>query len=112
MSTAACVKGLLLCVAPLLAQTLASNTIQPSDSTGLTISTDVKLVILDVSVKDAKGGYVSGLAADNFRVYDNRKPQVIKHFSHEDVPVTVGLVIDSSGSMRGKRPEVITAALT
>ncbi len=112
MSAAACVKGFVLCAAPLLAQTLASNTIQPSESTGLTISTDVKLVILDVSAKDTKGGYVSGLTIDNFQVYDNRKLQAIKHFSHEDAPVTVGLVIDSSGSMRGRRPEVITAALT
>jgi Ca-activated chloride channel family protein len=114
MSTDVCVKGFLLCVcaAPLLAQTIASNTIQPSDAAGLTISTDVKLVILDVSVKDTKGGYVSGLTKDNFQVYDNRKLQAIKHFSHKDVPVTVGLVIDNSGSMRMKRPEVITAALT
>jgi Ca-activated chloride channel family protein len=108
MSTYVYLRGLLLLTAPLLSQYLTA----PADSNGLTISTEVKLVILDVSVKDSKGGYVSGLSQDDFRAYDNGKLQTIKHFSHEDVPVTVGLVIDSSGSMRAKRPEVITAALT
>src|ERR1022692_4758437 len=108
MSTNAYLRGLLLFLTPLLAQNIPS----PPDSNGLTISTEVKLVILDISVKYAKGGYVSGLTQDNFHVYDNGKLQAIKHFSHEDVPVTVGLVMDSSGSMRAKRPEVITAALT
>ena len=81
------------------------------DSGNLIISTDVELVILDVSVKDSNGGYVSDLTADNFQVFEDRKPQAIKHFSHNDIPVTIGLIIDNSGSMRSKRPGVITAAL-
>ena len=81
------------------------------DSGNLIISTDVELVILDVSVKNPNGGYVSGLTADNFQVYEDRKPQQIKHFSHDDIPVTIGLIVDNSGSMRSKRPGVITAAL-
>jgi Ca-activated chloride channel family protein len=75
------------------------------------ISTDVELVILDVSVKDVKGRFISGLAAENFRIYEDKKPQQIKYFSRSEIPVTIGLVIDNSGSMRGKRPAVITAAL-
>jgi Ca-activated chloride channel homolog len=81
------------------------------DSGNLVISTDVELVILDVSVKAPNGGYVSGLTAENFQVYEDRKPQQIKHFSHDDIPVTIGLIVDNSGSMRSKRPGVITAAL-
>jgi Ca-activated chloride channel homolog len=81
------------------------------DSGDLIISTDVELVILDVSVKDAKGGYVSGLTAEDFQVHEDGKPQRIKYFSHSEIPVTIGLVIDNSGSMRSKRPAVITAAL-
>jgi VWFA-related protein len=81
------------------------------DSGNLIISTDVDLVILDVSVKDHNGGYVSDLTADNFQVYEDRRPQAIKYFSHSDVPVTIGLIIDNSGSMRSKRQGVITAAL-
>jgi Ca-activated chloride channel homolog len=81
------------------------------DPDDLIISTDVELVILDVSVKDAKGGYVSGLAAEDFRVYDDKTSQQIKYFSHSESPVTIGLVIDNSGSMRSRRPGVIAAAL-
>jgi hypothetical protein len=81
------------------------------DSGNLVISTDVELVVLDVSVKDINGGYVSDLTADNFQVYEDKKPQAIKYFSHSDIPVTIGLIIDNSGSMRSKRPGVITAAL-
>jgi len=48
---------------------------------------------------------------DDFQVFEDGVPQPIKYFSHEDVPVTVGLVIDNSGSMRPKKAEVIAAAL-
>jgi Ca-activated chloride channel homolog len=76
------------------------------------ISTDVLLVLLDVSVKDSKGGYVSGLAKDDFHVYENGVAQKLTVFSSGDEPVTVGLVIDESGSMRPKHDQVITAGLT
>ncbi len=76
------------------------------------ISTNVTLVVLDVSVKDPKGGYVSGLAKDDFRVYESGIPQKLTVFSKGDEPVTVGLVIDESGSMRSKNDQVITAGLT
>ena len=66
---------------------------------------------MDVSVKDSKGGFVSGLTQDQFKVYEDGKPQVISQFANSDIPVTVGLIVDESGSMRPKRPEVITAAL-
>src|SRR5579864_2146888 len=76
-----------------------------------TIRTTSRLVLLDVGVKDAAGGLVPGLAKSNFEVYENGKQQQITQFAHEDNPVTVGLVVDESGSMRPKQPEVITAAL-
>ena len=75
------------------------------------ISTDVVLVMLDVSVRDAKGGYVPGLSKDNFQIYENGAVQPIKIFASADVPVAVGLVMDDSSSMRSKRPELITAGL-
>src|SRR6202049_4019641 len=76
-----------------------------------TIRTTSRLVLLDVSVKDAKGGYVSGLTKDNFSIYENGKLQAISQFADSDIPVTVGLVVDESGSMRPKRRDVVTAAL-
>jgi Ca-activated chloride channel family protein len=77
-----------------------------------TIRSDVRLVLLDVSVRDTAGGFVSGLAKDNFKIYEDGKPQEITQFANQDIPVTLGIVVDESGSMRSKRTEVITAALT
>jgi Ca-activated chloride channel homolog len=77
----------------------------------VTFSVTADLVLLDVSVKAASGEHVSGLTKDDFRVYENGKVQVVSHFANEDTPVTAGLVIDMSGSMRTKHQEVVTAAL-
>jgi Ca-activated chloride channel family protein len=74
------------------------------------ISVDVGLVVLPVAVTDRKGRAVAGLNENSFRVLDDGHPQKITLFESEDVPVTVGLVIDNSGSMWPKRPEVLAAA--
>lgn len=71
---------------------------------------DVNLVILDVSVKDARGGFVADLKKENFQVRENGRPREIVSFNHGDDPVTVGLVLDDSGSMRQQRTAVINAA--
>jgi VWFA-related protein len=76
-----------------------------------TISADVELVLLDVSVRDAEGGFVSGLSKDAFTVLEDGRPQPITEFANQDVPVTLGLVVDNSGSMRPKKPDVVTAGL-
>jgi Ca-activated chloride channel homolog len=76
-----------------------------------TIRTTSRLVLLDVSVKDSEGGFVSGLTKDNFKVFENGKPQEITQFANADIPVTVGLVVDESGSMRPKKSQVVTAAV-
>ncbi len=69
------------------------------------------MVALDIMVLDGHGGFVSGLTDKDFRVLEDGIPQQIKLFNHEDVPVTVGIVVDNSGSMLGKRSYVIGAAL-
>jgi Ca-activated chloride channel homolog len=76
-----------------------------------TLSATAELVLLDVSVKDAAGEHISNLRKDNFGVYEDGKLQKIAHFASDDVPVTVGLVIDTSGSMRAKYQDVVSAAL-
>jgi Ca-activated chloride channel homolog len=83
----------------------------PSAHEPYTISDNVDLVLLDVSVKDPQGGFVVGLEESNFQVFEDGHPRTITHFASVDTPVTVGLVVDNSGSMRGKRPEVVTAGL-
>ncbi len=76
-----------------------------------TISDNVDLVLLDVSVKDPHGGYVTGLNKGNFQVLEDGHSREITQFASVDTPVTVGLVVDNSGSMRFKRREVILAGL-
>jgi Ca-activated chloride channel homolog len=93
-------------------QTKASATgAKGSDPQEFTIQTTSRLVLLDVSVKDSAGGFVSDLQKDNFKVFENGKQQEISQFANADIPVTAGIVVDESGSMRPKRAEVVTAAL-
>ena len=80
---------------------------EPSD---FVIRSDVRLVVLDVSVKDRHGGFVPDLTRDNFTVLENGEPQRITIFANEDVPVTVGILVDESRSMLPKRSEVLAAA--
>lgn len=74
-------------------------------------SLESQLVVLHVAVRDKKGGYVGGLGRSAFRVFEDRKPQPISVFSSQDAPVTVGLLVDSSGSMGPNREMVIAASL-
>ncbi|MFI5175915.1 MAG: VWA domain-containing protein [Terriglobia bacterium] len=76
-----------------------------------TIRMDVEMVILRATVQNHKGVLVSGLGKDDFQVYEDGVLQHITYFTHQDTPVTVGLVVDNSGSMGPKRAEVIAAAL-
>jgi Ca-activated chloride channel family protein len=73
----------------------------------LSVHTD--LVTLPVTVVDPEGGFVTGLRQEHFTVYDNSQPQHIEFFSSDDLPVTVGLVIDCSASMQSKRTEIAAA---
>lgn len=82
------------------------------DEPRYTIKSDVELVLLDVSVKNSKGAFVTGLEKQNFQVFEEGRPQPITQFASVDTPVTVGLVVDSSGSMRPKRAEVVTAGIS
>ena len=74
-------------------------------------SSQSELVVLHVAVKDRKGGYVGGLSQDSFRVLEDRRPQAISFFHNQDAPVTVGLLIDASGSMAPNRDMVIAASM-
>src|SRR5215218_6427502 len=69
------------------------------------------LVVLRVSVVDRRAGFVSGLPRESFVVQEDGRPQPIQFFENEDTPVTVGLVIDCSGSMQPRRDSVIAAGM-
>jgi VWFA-related protein len=76
-----------------------------------TINVDVSMVVLHATVLDKKGRVVNDLQPTDFRVYEDGALQKLSVFSHADIPVTMGIVIDDSGSMKEKRPAVNAAAL-
>ena len=84
---------------------------QDPDVSQLRIAVDVDLVVFNVTVTDGRGRHVPGLKADDFAVSEDRHPQAITLFSPDDVPASVGLVLDNSGSMLDKRAEVARAAV-
>jgi len=75
------------------------------------INVDVNLVVLHATVLDKKDRVVNNLKESDFKVYEDGVAQKLSVFSHADVPVTMGIVIDDSGSMREKRTSVNAAAL-
>jgi VWFA-related protein len=79
---------------------------------GSKIVLDVNLVVLHTTVLDDRQRFVDGLKPENFRIFEDKIEQKLSVFKREDVPVSMGLVIDNSGSMRDKRARVNEAALT
>ena len=83
-----------------------------SGQQGGSIKVTVNLVVLHTSVLDKGGKFVDDLKQENFRVFEENAEQKLSIFRNEDVPVSMGLVIDNSGSMKEKRARVNEAALT
>ena len=81
------------------------------DSGDAVFSSETRLVPLNVTVADKGGRLVTNLPQSAFQVFENGVQQPIKIFKREDVPVSMGLIIDNSGSMREKRQAVESAAL-
>lgn len=69
------------------------------------------MVVLQATVVNRHGELVTNLERDAFRVREDGKPQAIALFGRDDVPVSLGILIDNSGSMRSKRQKVEAAAL-
>jgi len=76
-----------------------------------TFRADTRLVILPISVSDKSGKLITDIPQKAFKVYENGAEQPIKIFRREDVPISLGIIIDNSGSMREKRQKVETASL-
>jgi Ca-activated chloride channel family protein len=74
-------------------------------------SAETRLVPLSVTVQDHNGHLVTNLPQSAFQVYENGVLQPLKLFKREDVEISLGLIIDNSGSMRDKRKQVAVAAL-
>ena len=92
--------------------TQASDTAaQDDDSGGFVFKKEVEEVVLHAIVVDPQNHLITGLARDNFKVYEDGKPQELTSFRKERVPVALGILIDNSGSMLPKRTKVNEAAL-
>jgi Ca-activated chloride channel homolog len=93
---------------------LRANSEAADDQAGqqgdFTLRSEVRLVLLDVSVTGKDGGFVTDLSKENFTVLEDGVPQRISVFDHNDSPVTCGLIVDESRSMTPKRQDVLAAA--
>jgi Ca-activated chloride channel family protein len=76
------------------------------------LSTTVDMVVLHAVVIDKHGTFINNLPAGSFRAFEDKIEQQLRVAKQEDMPVSVGLVIDNSGSMHDKRAKVNAAALT
>ena len=80
----------------------------PQEPSGYAIQRDVNLVVLHAAVVNSRGQFVPGLKQEDFKVFEDKIEQKLEVFRQEDVAVSMGLVIDNSGSMRDKIGQVKT----
>ena len=88
-----------------------ANQIQRLRGGIFTLRQNVDEVVLNCTVVDSHGRLVTGLQRKDFKVWEDKVPQKISFFQHEDVPVSMGILVDNSGSMGDKLPSVREAAL-
>ena len=87
-----------------------ARTLQRGQNGIYTLNAEVDEVLLNCTVIDEKGRTVNGLTQGDFRVWEDGVPQTINSVQHQDLPVSLGILVDNSGSMRDKRAAVNTAA--
>lgn len=95
----------------LWAQQPAAPPAGPPSEGELTFSTGTRLVVLYCGVFDRRGRMVTDLERSAFKVFENNVEQNVRIFRQEDVPLSLGIIIDNSGSMRGKRSSVESASV-
>ena len=111
-----CVCAILCLLAPAYAQPPVPDDVK-HDTPGQTINQgqairlDVELALVNVTVTDPYDRLVTGLEPENFRVFEDNVEQEIVSFSSEDVPVSIGVILDFSGSMADKIGKAKQAAL-
>ena len=82
-----------------------------SNGQGFSFRTSVELINVTATVTDAQGRFVPGLKAEDFEVYEDGKLQKISQFDSERVPVSLGIALDTSGSMAGEKMAAAQAAV-
>ena len=84
---------------------------QGSDRESFRFRSGVELINVTATVSDGRGRFVSGLRQEDFRVYEDGELRPITHFTAERVPVSLGIVLDTSGSMEGEKMTAAKEAL-
>jgi Ca-activated chloride channel family protein len=92
------------------AVTTAQQT-QTQSGDGFRFRTGVDLINVAVTVTDTSGRFVPGLRREDFMVYEDEVRQDVTHFNAERVPVSLGLVVDTSGSMEGEKWQHAVSAI-
>lgn len=98
-------------VVSLYGQQEAAQTPRPRDEPGFRFKSGVELVNVTATVSDASGRFVSGLRQEDFSVYEDDQPVEVTHFNAERVPVSLGIALDTSGSMAGQKIQEAQDAL-
>ena len=96
--------------AAVLSSSLLAQDRRPADQ-GFSFRSSVDLVTVNVTVTDARGRFVPGLRAEDFTITEDGERQTITQFEAERVPVSLGIVLDTSGSMGGEKMDAARAAL-
>lgn len=94
---------LLAALATTAAQEPAQESAQEPEQPSFRFRTAVELINVTATVSDGRGRFVPGLRQEDFRVYEDGQLRPITHFTSERVPVSLGIVLDSSGSMEGEK---------
>jgi Ca-activated chloride channel family protein len=84
---------------------------KPGPSSAYTLHVDAEEVVLNCTVLDNKGELVNDLTRSDFKVFEDKTLQTVISLQHQDTPVSIGLVVDNSGSMSSKRAAVASATL-
>ena len=116
ISLLCCLSTILCLLAPVYAQSFALDDVKhdtPSQTVnqGQAIRLNVELALVNVTVTDPYDRLVTGLEPENFRVFEDNVEQEVVSFSSEDVPVSIGVILDFSGSMANKIGKAKQAAL-
>src|SRR5262249_26051177 len=82
-----------------------------ADDQGFRFKSGVELINVTATVSDGSGRFVSGLRQDDFTVYEDDTPVTVTHFSADRVPVSLGIALDTSGSMAGSKIQAAQDAL-
>jgi hypothetical protein len=109
LTWAAAVFAALLAITVAFAQQPQPQQVIPDENA--VFKAETNLIVLHASVVDKNGKLLTNVPRTAFHVFENNAEQVIKDFRREDVPVSLGIIIDNSGSMRDKRQRVAAASL-